>query len=90
MSGQTKSRRDALGKFCFYLHLAILGFIVLGWTVAGAARADLLSRFPARHGAALEAQCATTAFSTIWKTGCAIAAGERPSATRKRALGCAP
>jgi hypothetical protein len=34
MSGQIKSRRDALGKFCFYLHLAILGFIVLGWTIA--------------------------------------------------------
>ena len=34
MSGQIKPRRDALGKFCFYLHLVILGFITLGWTIA--------------------------------------------------------
>jgi hypothetical protein len=33
MSGQAKVRRDALGKFCFYLHLVILGFITLGWTI---------------------------------------------------------
>lgn len=33
MSGQIKVRRDALGKFCFYLHLVILGFITLGWTI---------------------------------------------------------
>jgi hypothetical protein len=32
MSGQIKVRRDALGYFCFYLHLVILGFITLGWT----------------------------------------------------------
>jgi hypothetical protein len=23
--------RDALGNFCFYLHLAVMAFIVLGW-----------------------------------------------------------
>jgi hypothetical protein len=31
MSGQTTAGRDALGTFCFYLHLAILVLIVLGW-----------------------------------------------------------
>ncbi len=31
MADQTRPRRDALGNFCFYLHLAILAFIVLGW-----------------------------------------------------------
>jgi hypothetical protein len=33
MAASTRPRRDALGSFCFYLHLAILGFITLGWTV---------------------------------------------------------
>jgi hypothetical protein len=33
MSSKANVRRDALGKFCFYLHLIILGFITLGWTV---------------------------------------------------------
>ncbi|HXL98962.1 MAG TPA: hypothetical protein VN932_03455 [Rhizomicrobium sp.] len=25
-------KRDALGNFCFYLHLVMMGYIVLGWT----------------------------------------------------------
>src|SRR5580704_7268122 len=33
MAGRTKKRRDALGYFFFYLHLAILAFITLGWTI---------------------------------------------------------
>ena len=33
MAGQTRSGRDALGKFCFWLHLAILAFIILGWSI---------------------------------------------------------
>jgi len=33
MAGKIKSRRDALGRSCFILHLAILAFIVLGWTL---------------------------------------------------------
>jgi hypothetical protein len=33
MAVSTKPRRDALGQFCFYLHLAILAFISLGWAV---------------------------------------------------------
>jgi hypothetical protein len=31
MTGQTKPGRDALGNFCFTLHLLILAVIVLGW-----------------------------------------------------------
>ena len=31
MTGQTRPGRDGLGNFCFYLHLAILALIVLGW-----------------------------------------------------------
>lgn len=34
---KSPSRRDALGKFCFYLHLVILAFIVLGWALNGRA-----------------------------------------------------
>jgi hypothetical protein len=34
---ESPSRRDALGKFCFYLHLAILAFIVLGWILSNRA-----------------------------------------------------
>ena len=33
MTGQTSPRRDGLGNFCFYLHLALLALIVLGWLV---------------------------------------------------------
>ncbi|HWY60816.1 MAG TPA: hypothetical protein VNW15_02840 [Rhizomicrobium sp.] len=33
MAASTGPRRDALGYFCFYLHLAILAFITLGWAV---------------------------------------------------------
>jgi hypothetical protein len=33
MAGQTNPGRDALGKFCFCLHLAILAFITLGWAI---------------------------------------------------------
>ena len=33
MAGQTRSGRDALGIFCFWLHLAILAFIALGWSI---------------------------------------------------------
>jgi len=32
MTGQTKPGRDALGHFCFALHLLILAVIVLGWS----------------------------------------------------------
>jgi len=32
MTGQTKRGRDALGNFCFILHLLILAVIVLGWS----------------------------------------------------------
>ena len=35
MAERITVRRDALGRFCFYLHLAILAFIVLGWTLPG-------------------------------------------------------
>jgi hypothetical protein len=35
MTGQTRPGRDALGNFCFYLHLVILVFIVLGWMLPG-------------------------------------------------------
>jgi hypothetical protein len=31
MTGRTRPGRDALGNFCFYLHLLILAVIVLGW-----------------------------------------------------------
>ena len=31
MADRIKLRRDALGQFCFILHLMILAFIVLGW-----------------------------------------------------------
>ena len=31
MTGQTRPGRDALGNFCFTLHLMILALIVLGW-----------------------------------------------------------
>ena len=31
MAAKARPGRDALGNVCFYLHLAILGFIVLGW-----------------------------------------------------------
>jgi hypothetical protein len=37
MTGRTRPRRDALGNFCFYLHLAILAFIMLGWMSPGRA-----------------------------------------------------
>ena len=33
MTDPIKARRDALGHFCFFLHLAILAFIVLGWAI---------------------------------------------------------
>jgi hypothetical protein len=33
MTASSRPRRDALGSFCFYLHLAILAFIILGWTI---------------------------------------------------------
>jgi hypothetical protein len=33
MTGQSGPGRDALGKFCFWLHLVILVFITLGWSV---------------------------------------------------------
>ena len=32
MTGQTRPGRDALGNFCFYLHLLVLTVIVLGWS----------------------------------------------------------
>ena len=31
MTDPIKPRRDALGRFCFLLHLVIMVFIVLGW-----------------------------------------------------------
>jgi hypothetical protein len=31
MTGNPIARRDALGHFCFYLHLVMLALIVLGW-----------------------------------------------------------
>ena len=31
MAARQKLRRDGLGNFCFYLHLAFLAFITLGW-----------------------------------------------------------
>ena len=40
MAASTRPRRDALGNFCFALHLAILAFITLGWTMP--ARAVLI------------------------------------------------
>jgi hypothetical protein len=33
MTDPIKTRRDALGHFCFFLHLAILAFIMLGWLI---------------------------------------------------------
>ena len=33
MTAQTRPRRDALGNFCFYLHIVILVFISLGWSI---------------------------------------------------------
>jgi hypothetical protein len=33
MAASTGPGRDGLGRFCFYLHLGILAFIVLGWTI---------------------------------------------------------
>jgi hypothetical protein len=39
MAGRTehdlRQSRDALGNFCFYLHLAVMLFIVLGWMLPG-------------------------------------------------------
>ncbi len=35
MTGQTTQGRDPLGSFCFYLHLAMLALIVLGWLLPG-------------------------------------------------------
>ena len=40
MAASNRPRRDALGNFCFTLHLAILAFITLGWTIP--ARAGLI------------------------------------------------
>jgi hypothetical protein len=33
MASRTRPGRDALGNFCFYLHIVILAFIVLGWLI---------------------------------------------------------
>jgi hypothetical protein len=33
MNNSPKSRRDALGQFCFWLHVVVLAFIVAGWAV---------------------------------------------------------
>ena len=39
--GEAKPGRDGLGNFCFYLHLAVMAFIVLGWMLPG--RAPLIA-----------------------------------------------
>lgn len=33
VDGQEKRRRDALGQFCFALHLGVMVFIVVGWAI---------------------------------------------------------
>jgi hypothetical protein len=33
MASKSVPGRDALGQFCFYLHLAILAVITLGWSI---------------------------------------------------------
>jgi hypothetical protein len=40
-AAESSSRRDALGQFCFWLHIAFLVFIALGWAIP--ARAALLT-----------------------------------------------